>query len=150
MIQIKKIIVVLILFVTNFSEAQIIDSKETIYEINKKVVSFLIQKLELKEGQSMESCIAQITIVEMLKKEPLGYKKNGIYLFGGIHAPNTTFILLKKKSNIKLLDPYYISKTLQQVIKFSERQKCNKKEIIKYVKGVIDVYKMNRYGTIRM
>jgi hypothetical protein len=144
----KNIFVIIVLLLINsIIGAQVVDSEKTINKINNKVIHFLINQAQLEKGQLFEKYLEQISIVEVFKKEPLGCCENGIFSFRALFSPNITYIMLKIKSEVKILDPYYFSKTIKEVLDFLDKQKIPNKDKVVYIEEVIKVYEMNRYDS---
>ena len=137
----------LLITIANLSaKSQVIDGSNVVSHIQTDVINFLINAGELEKGKSIEYNISQITIVEIVSKNLLGYQKSGIFLFRAVKSPTTTFLLLKNDSKYRILDLQNTARTLQKVIKFLLKQGSSNDELIKYIEQVNIIYNYNCYS----
>jgi hypothetical protein len=128
------------------AKSQVIDGRNVVSSIQTDVINFLIKVGELEKGKSIEYNINQITIVEIVSKNLLGYQKSGIFLFRVVKSPTTTYLLLKNDSKYSILDLQNTARTLQKVIKFLLKQGSSNDELIKYIEQINIIYNYNCYS----
>ncbi len=146
-LQKRNFLVFLLIMIASFSsKSQVIDSRKVVNSVHADVINYLIKVGELEKGKSIEDNMSQITIVEIVSKNFIGYQKSGIFLFRALKSPTTTYLLLKSNSKYSILDLQETAKTLQRIIKFLSKHGSSNDEIIKYIEQVNIIYNYNCYS----
>lgn len=138
---IKKIMLIcLVSIATGFS--QTIDNKNLIEKIKTKSATFLLEKGEI---ENIENINFKISIIEILNNKVIGYNEIGIYRLYSHKSPSCTYILLKKKSKIKIIDLRYFSNSFPEIIEFLKDSSFDEDKKILYLEKIIEVYNNNNY-----
>ena len=87
------------------------------------------------------------TVFEIVKSEPLGNSKVGIYKFQSRNSPSSIYLLLKHGKRCKILDPYEISRALEKAVLFLRKYKISESQIALYAQEILIIYKGNRYDS---
>lgn len=140
---IQRIIYVILLasFANCFSQQ--VDKKKIVEKIKNKSALFLIAKGEI---ESVEGLNSKISIIEILDNKILGFNTIGIYRLYAHKSPSFTYILLKDKSHVKIIDLKKFSESFPKIIKFIKNTDFADEKKVLYLEKIIEVYNNNNYA----
>jgi len=132
------------LFVCNWNSfGQPVDSKQRIDSIKWKVVEYLVDQNVLETHEELEDYEKRFSIIELLDKNVLGYKSNGIYKIW-VHTSHTKqYLMIKSYAECKILDPDDLGVTLSNITNFLVKQSTKNELVLEYIQEILRVYKIN-------
>ena len=144
-----KIRIYLLFFLFGYFDAngQQVDSDSLIKEIKIKITDFFIEQGILNKD-SVKSSLNYIFTTEIHYKKTIGYNRTGIYKVGVLISHSPQHILIKEKSNYKILNIKGIDILLKEIIDYSFRNKIETDLMVSYIKSIILMYEeANRENT---
>lgn len=128
-------------------KAQYVDAKDNLNLINAKVIEYLKNKGEFSKNDIDQNLIKRFHVFEVLKKEPIGFRKRGVYGVRVMKAPSKTYLLLKNNDFCEMLDLRDSGNTLKTTITFLKDGFVESDSITMYVKEIISLYEQNGYNS---
>lgn len=143
-----RVILVIVTLFWNFKlvKAQTTVVSNSVDSARLVAVDYLITNGELELDQK-KGYLKFFPIYEIVNSEPLESNLTGVYSFKSFNAPSRSFILLKDKKVLTVLNPKELDYTLREMITFLKNREVDDSNIIKYIEAVLSIYKGNRYGS---
>jgi hypothetical protein len=119
-------------------------SRDTFDSTRVLAIDFLIANGELATTQR-EPLIKFLPMYELLSGTSVEANSVGVYSFKSINAPSKSFLMLKDKNTISILDPKELENCLIKVMAFLRERKYSDSTILSYIEATLQIYKGNRY-----
>jgi hypothetical protein len=126
------------------AKAQEVLFKSRVDSIRMDAVNFLVDKGYLEKHRSLEEYKKRIYFFEIQTESILGYSKIGIFIFGVSTSNTNKFILTMDETGWKILNMEDLPSALREVSSFFIRNKISNDGVVKFIKGIIEVYEYNQ------
>lgn len=142
----KYLAFVLFILISHASISQLVEPRENIDSIRRKVVNYLKTRDDFA-NEDPKKLSKRFHIYELIKKEPIEFSSVGVYGVRVMEAPTETFVLVRKDSSCEIFDLRDLGGALAGIIDFMKRENFQKDSIVLYIKAVITAYDGNSYGS---
>jgi hypothetical protein len=120
------------------------DLRETLDSTRVLAVDFLIANGEIAANQR-QAHLKVLPMYEMLRGESVEASSVGIFSFKSLNSPSTSFLMLKDKKIMSILNPKELDNSLRNIISFLKDRRSSDSTILNYIEATLNIYKGNRY-----